>query len=147
MTTGQLIRFSLSKLIVECFGVFMLTLFWFSGRGGIILGGLWILIVFGWKISGSHYNPAITLAYMFRKDSKAFPKPLGVVYIGAQIIGAFLAALLLLFLSSNNVVRMGVMEYCYACNMVNNVCEKTWDWRPGCNGAIFTRTFYAQAIT
>ena len=65
----------------------------------------------------------------------------------AQIIGAFLAALLLLFLSSNNVVRMGVMEYCYACNMVNGVCEKTWDWRPGCNGQIFLRTFYAQAIT
>ena len=46
-----------------------------------MLLGLWILIVFGWKISGSQYNPAITFAYMFRKDNKKFPKPLGIAYI------------------------------------------------------------------
>ena len=142
MTTGQLVRFSLSKLITECFGVFMLTLFWFSGGNAIILAGLWILIVFGWKISGSHYNPAITFAYMFRRDN-AFPRPLGIAYIVAQIIGGFLASLLLLFFSNNNVPKMKVNEYCYSCAIPpGGGCDHTWVPNP-CFGAYFTRTFYA----
>jgi glycerol uptake facilitator-like aquaporin len=38
---------------------------------------------------------------MFRKDAKALPKPLGISYIVAQIIGAFLAALVLVFFTNN----------------------------------------------
>lgn len=83
MTTGQMIKFSLSKLIVELFGTFMLALFFFSRSQSVILAGLWILIVFAWKISGSHFNPAITAAYMFRRDHKNMPKALGVAYIVA----------------------------------------------------------------
>lgn len=81
MSFGQMIKFSLSKLIVETFGTFMLTLFFYSHSQGVILAGLWILIVFAWKISGSHFNPAITFAYMFRRDHKKFPKGLGIAYI------------------------------------------------------------------
>lgn len=104
MTTGQMLKFSLSKLIVETFGTFMLTLFFYGDNQAIILAGLWILIVFAWKISGSHFNPAITFAYMFRRDQKVFPKSLGVAYIVCQIAGAFLAAILLIFFTNNNVV-------------------------------------------
>ena len=96
-----MIKFSLSKLVVECFGTFMLTLFFYSGSQATILAGLWILIVFAWKISGSHFNPAITLAFMFRRDSKVFPKTLGIAYIVAQVAGAFLAALVLVFFTNN----------------------------------------------
>jgi glycerol uptake facilitator-like aquaporin len=147
MTTGQLVRFSLSKLITEFFGVFMLTLFWFSGGMAIILSGLWILIVFGWKISGSHYNPAITLAYMFRRDGKAFPRPLGVAYIVAQILGGFAAALLLLFFTLNGINGMEVNFYCYECDPNDlNTCKHTWI-RTNCGGVrFFTRTFWAQAM-
>lgn len=76
-----MIKFSLSKLVIECFGTFMLTLFFYGNSQAIILAGLWILIVFAWKISGSHFNPAITLAYMFRRDAKVLPKTLGIAYI------------------------------------------------------------------
>lgn len=113
MTCGQMMKFSMSKLIVELFGTFMLTLFFYSDMGIVLLLGLWILIVFGWRISGSHYNPAITAAYMFRKDNKQFSKSLGLAYIGFQCLGAYLASLLLLFLTYNNVKAVGVVEHCY----------------------------------
>ena len=109
-----MIKFSLSKLVVECFGTFMLTLFFYGTSQAIILSGLWILIVFAWKISGSHFNPAITLAFMFRRDSKVFPKSLGVSYIAVQILGAFLAGLILLFFTNNNVAKMSVIKHCFA---------------------------------
>lgn len=108
-----MIKFSLSKLVVECFGTFMLTLFFYGGSQAIILSGLWILIVFAWKISGSHFNPAITLAFMFRKDAKVFPKALGISYIVVQILGAFLAALVLVFFTNNDVTNMSVIRHCW----------------------------------
>ena len=81
MSCAQMCGYSASKLVVEAFGTFMLTMFFYGGSQGVILGGLWILIVFGWKISGSHYNPAITLAFILRKDGNKFPVSLGLAYI------------------------------------------------------------------
>ena len=124
MTCGQMIKFSLSKLVVECFGTFMLTLFFYGGSQAIILSGLWILIVFAWKISGSHFNPAITLAFMFRKDAKVFPKALGISYIVVQILGAFLAALVLVFFTNNDVTNMSVIRHCWAETTLNGVTYK-----------------------
>lgn len=142
MTCGQMIKFSLSKLVVECFGTFMLTLFFYGNSQAILLSGLWILIVFAWKISGSHFNPAITAAYMFRRDAKVFPKTLGVAYIVAQVGGAFLAALVLVFFTNNNVAKMALVRHCYlnsteeevscfsfACAFNNECDEKVWYFR------------------
>lgn len=61
-----------------------------------------MLIVFGWKISGSHYNPAISLAFMLRKDVGNFPRPLGIAYIISQFLGGFLGALLSWFLTTGS---------------------------------------------
>lgn len=58
--------------------------------------GIFVLIIFAAKVSGSHYNPAITLAFIFRKDTGRFSRPLGVAYIIAQFIGGFAASLLAL---------------------------------------------------
>jgi len=38
-------------------------------------------MIFGYRISGAHYNPAISLAFMLRKDIGHFPRPLGLAYI------------------------------------------------------------------
>jgi len=59
-----------------------------------LLLGLWVLIIFGFKISGSHYNPSISIAYMARKDVGNFPRSLGIAYIIFQIIGGGMGALL-----------------------------------------------------
>jgi glycerol uptake facilitator-like aquaporin len=92
-----MIRFSLSKLIMEMVGTCLLTMFFSSGSSGVILLGLWILNVFFWKISGSHFNPAVTFAYMFRKDEKKMGWKIALAYMVAQFIGAYVGALLLNF--------------------------------------------------
>jgi glycerol uptake facilitator-like aquaporin len=59
--------------------------------------GLWVLIIFGFKISGSHYNPAISFAFMLRKNIGNYPRVLALAYIIFQAIGGFLGALLAYF--------------------------------------------------
>ena len=61
---------------------------------GAFMLGFWVLIIFGAKISGSQYNPAVTLAFMFRKDTGRFSRPLGLAYIVFQLSGAFLGCLI-----------------------------------------------------
>jgi glycerol uptake facilitator-like aquaporin len=77
------------------------------------------LIVFGWKISGAHYNPAISLAFMLRKDVGNFPRPLGIAYIIFQFFGGFLGALVSWFLrtdlsTSGNVTLANSSFFFYA---------------------------------
>jgi glycerol uptake facilitator-like aquaporin len=82
---GRTIRDSLLILIFEFLGTAFLSLLYneaamlFNVTG--LLLGIFVLIIFGAKISGSHYNPAVTLAFMFRKDTGRFSRPLGVAYI------------------------------------------------------------------
>ena len=40
-----------------------------------------MFLIMGSKISGSHYNPAVTFAFMFRKDVGRFSRVLGIAYI------------------------------------------------------------------
>ena len=56
--------------------------------------GIFVLIIFAAKVSGSHYNPAITVAFMLRKDIGGFSRPLGVAYIIAQVLGGFVASII-----------------------------------------------------
>jgi len=62
---------------------------------------IWVLTIFGWKISGAHYNPCISVAYMLRKDVGSFPRILGVAYAVMQILGAFVGAMISWFLLSD----------------------------------------------
>jgi glycerol uptake facilitator protein len=76
-----------------------------SGRGTQIFAasGDWLLITWGWGfavcfavyavggVSGAHINPAVTLAFAARRD---FPWSKVPGYIAAQMVGAFLGALL-----------------------------------------------------
>lgn len=89
---------SLSKLVMEFVGTFLLTLFFVGGGQNGILLGLWVVNIFFWKICGSHFNPAVTFAYIFRKDTEVkFSVSLALCYMVAQTLGAFVGALLLNF--------------------------------------------------
>ena len=56
--------------------------------------GFFILLIFSARISGSHFNPAVTLAFMLRKDTGRFSRKLGICYILFQYLGAFLGSLI-----------------------------------------------------
>jgi glycerol uptake facilitator-like aquaporin len=54
--------------------------------------GYWIVTIFGSKLSGSHFNPAITIAAMFRSGEACLEsKLLGVIYICGQFVGSIIA--------------------------------------------------------
>lgn len=104
-----MVKYSISKLIFELIGTTFLTLIFLTSQGNLtytggvanfesqqtaLLLGLWVLTIFGYRISGSHYNPAISLAFMFRKDVGRFPRPLGIAYIIFQFGGGVLGGLL-----------------------------------------------------
>ncbi len=105
------------ELAAECMGTFILICFGDgvvamavaalnqSGRGTKIFdaSGDWLLIGWGWGfavafaiyvaggVSGAHINPAVTLAFAARRG---FPWRKVPSYIAAQLVGAFLGALL-----------------------------------------------------
>ena len=105
------------EYLAECLGTFVLICFGDgvvamavaalnqSGRGSLIFNasGDWLIIGFGWGlavafavyvaggVSGAHINPAVTLAFAARRG---FPWRKVPGYIAAQLVGAFLGALL-----------------------------------------------------
>ena len=91
------LKANLGKLVMEAVGTLLFTMFFSTQLPATILLGLWILNIFMWKISGSHFNPAVSFAFMFRKDDKRMPWSLALSYMVAQTVGAYVGALLLNF--------------------------------------------------
>lgn len=56
--------------------------------------GFFVLLVFSARISGSHFNPAVTLAFMLRKETGGFSRILGIAYMLFQVGGGLLGGLL-----------------------------------------------------
>lgn len=75
---------NMSKLLYEFIGTALFTMV-FIGQavGSSMLLSLWILTVFCWKISGSHFNPAVSLAYILRKETGGLPRMLCLCYMVA----------------------------------------------------------------
>jgi glycerol uptake facilitator len=108
-TTGELGAEFIGTFILICFGdgvvAMAVAALNQSGRGAEIFqaSGDWLLIGWGWGfavtfavyvaggISGAHINPAVTLAFATRRG---FPWRKVPSYIGAQLAGAFLGAVL-----------------------------------------------------
>jgi len=63
--------------------------------------GFFILLILSARISGSHYNPVITFAFMLRKDAGQFNKWLGLLYMLFQVGGAL--------------IGVCVIYYCFRC--------------------------------
>ena len=97
----ETLKGAMSKLIMEAIGTLFFTMFFCGYLQSTILLGLWILNIFMWKISGSHFNPAVTFAFMFRKDDKRFHWTLALAYMVAQTLGAYVGALLMNFYTFN----------------------------------------------
>ena len=75
------------------------------GLAPLAIGSALMVMVFaGGHISGAHYNPAVTLAVWIRGrcDAKDIAP-----YLAAQVIGAVLAALLVMYLKAGPKVEVG----------------------------------------
>lgn len=78
---------------------------------GLLLG-MFVTIMFSARISGSHFNPTITLSYMVGNVKQGkFDRILGFLYIVAQVFGALLGVMLSDFFAGglNARVEIGVM--------------------------------------
>jgi glycerol uptake facilitator protein len=108
-TVGELVSEGLGTFILIAFGdgvvAMAVAALNQSGRGSQIFAasGDWLIIGVGWGlavtfavyvaggVSGAHINPAVTLAFAARRG---FPWRKVPSYIAAQVVGAFLGALL-----------------------------------------------------
>lgn len=85
---------SIMILMFEAYGSCMLTMLFLSSGGGLpMFVGFFLLLVMSARISGSHYNPIVTLAFMLRKDAGQFNKWLGILYMVFQLAGALVGVL------------------------------------------------------
>jgi glycerol uptake facilitator-like aquaporin len=78
-------KLALSRLLYEFSGTFIFTMLFISNDSMILAAGLWVITIFSWKASGAQLNPAVTFAFICRKDASAkhMGVPLGLMYIGA----------------------------------------------------------------
>ncbi|CAI2378916.1 unnamed protein product [Moneuplotes crassus] len=81
-------------LIFEFVGTVVLTVFQRMTNEVIFLFAFWWILALSYNITGGHFNPAVTITFMLRKDKGKFNWPLGFAYIIVQFIGAFCGALL-----------------------------------------------------
>ena len=99
---------SLLILVYEFMGTGMLTLLFISTAMNIqnndktaadtsvcpLLMGLFVLIMFSARISGSHFNPIITFSFMIGDVKQGgFNRLLGLLYVAAQFLGALVGGL------------------------------------------------------
>ena len=103
----------MKKYITEFIGTFFLVFV----IGMVVLGGkgdfaplaigsvLMVMIYAGGHVSGAHYNPAVTLAVLLRgKISTAE----AIVYMIAQILGACIASLVVMYYMNEKMVEQSV---------------------------------------
>ena len=128
----------MNKYIVEFIGAFFLVLtIGFTviepGAGAMaplaIGSALMVMVYAGGHISGAHYNPAVTLAVWMRGRCASVDVP---GYMIAQVVGAVIAAFIVLLVKGNPTVQAGtpnvvpalIAEFLYTfalCYVVLNV--------------------------
>jgi len=82
MTTWELIKFSMARLLYEMIGTFILTIMFIGNNTPFPLFlTLWIVTSFCVRISGAHFNPAVSLAFTLRKDTGGLSRKLTMCYI------------------------------------------------------------------
>ena len=98
----------MKKYLTEFIGTFFLVLIIGLSKNPLAIGfGLTILVYMGAHISGAHYNPAVSLAMLLRKEINISDL---IKYISSQVLGASLAAYVVSIMSSNMIVQPDLQE-------------------------------------
>jgi glycerol uptake facilitator-like aquaporin len=94
---------SMMILFFELFGTTLLTCLYMMNKGSALsmFIGYFALLVLSARISGSHYNPIVTLAFMLRRDAGQFNKWLGILYMVAQFLGGLCGAFITFYVFRN----------------------------------------------
>ena len=94
---------------------------------GLLLG-MFICIIFSARISGSHFNPAITLSYIIGNVQHGnFDRILGFLYIAMQFGGAVLGAIVSgIFCTNANAYRVITEEGKFDNNILLKPAENVW---------------------
>jgi len=71
----------------EFVGTFFMTAIFIEGSLGAMFFGYFVALLMAANISGAHFNPAVTLAFMIRKENK-LPKGIAFLYMLFQFMGA-----------------------------------------------------------
>jgi len=95
----------MNRFTAECLGTFFLCLFALLGNPLGVCLGLAALIWSLGPVSGGHFNPAVTLSQGIRR---AVTVPWALLYLGAQMLGATLAALVSAVLAGYSSERAAV---------------------------------------
>ena len=69
-----------------------MTCIFIEGSIGAMFLGYFVALLMAANISGAHFNPAVTMAIMIRKENK-LPKGIGMLYILFQFLGALCGSL------------------------------------------------------
>lgn len=77
--------------------------------------GYFVLLILAARISGAHYNPIVTLAFMLRRDAGQFNKWLGILYMLAQLAGAFIGALISFYFFGKKGIYLNVGTHYVQC--------------------------------
>ena len=98
----------MKKYLTEFIGTFFLVLIIGLSQNPLAIGfGLTVLVYMGAHISGAHYNPAVSLAMLLRKEINISDF---IKYILSQVLGASLAAYVVSIMSSNMIVQPDLQE-------------------------------------
>lgn len=110
---------SIMILLFELMGTAMLTSLFLSFQktefGIAIFIGFFVLLIFSARISGSHYNPIVTLAFMLRRDAGKFNRWLGILYMLFQLVGALIGACLSYFVLQTKDNLLTVTAHPFQC--------------------------------
>ena len=84
LTFCQRFQISIGRIIFEFTGTLLFTMLFITNLDFSLCCGLWIITIYTRRVSGGQLNPAITLAYVLRKEENPHKKmhfSLGVMYI------------------------------------------------------------------
>lgn len=86
--------------------------------------GYWVISFLSFHVTGAHFNPALSLAYLFKRDT-GFSKILVFFYFIAQSIGAVAGALLAFLLTRTGgslIIKDGEWKFAFQALTMEAVC-------------------------
>lgn len=91
---GKTVKQLITIGVLEAIGtaILLMAINFNRGNGAVVATGIFTAAILSGRLTGAHFNTAVTLAVFFADDTKKWRKniPLALVMILSQIIGGFI---------------------------------------------------------